>query len=829
MRFTFLLTALLFLQLWSFSQCAVEHWSLEKRIHQSELVVEGRIISKVSQWDSYESNIYTVNTIEVYRVFKGNGAERIELITLGGQVGLERHEANPSLQLELGDVGVFLLNRSNIQMKTYNIQYVGTANYESFIKYDEAEVMAYDADQTYYSINHDLYSKLQSISGQELKLIKVYDAEAKQKVISPLAIPSITGFDLDTVSSGTGTMLTITGSNFGLVRGTGKVGFKDANYGDGRFYYSPISASYESWSNSKIEVYVPTRAGTGKIQVINNDGDQGQSSDELYVKWAHSNVLFGTASVDTNFYENTHINHNGQGGYTWQMTDNFASKNEPVMAFYRSLETWRCGTLMNWKVGSDTSLDQTASDDVNVVRFDDLTGSTLGRCWSRWSGCYSSTNQTYYWYVKELDIEFDSTYNWFYGTGNPASNQYHFQSVSAHELGHGHQLSHVRDNSKMMHYSIGAGDRKPDLSLFDVEGGDYVVLNSSSSSTCGNSAMNKLSTGNCQITLPIVSFNVNDTVVCVSDNVTFTNTTDGSGLSFLWNFGADASTASAISEGPHTLSYSSSGTKRISLLVTNSFGVDSLVRTIEVLPPTPATPDPFITEDTACFGENTYTVGAVANATGYAWAVPSGGSFVGGSTGSSVKVDWNAAGLRTVRVVALGQCGNSDPRVDSLVVVEDPMADFDLTDDGLSVQFTSSSSNAENFEWDFGDGSSSTEENPSHDYPDQGSYTVTLKVTNYCGSDSLSESVDLNFKVGIRELNSALIIVPNPSKSEQEISFGNQIIDHCEIRDLHGRILFASRLKANYVLLPKLSDGLYVIRLQQGDKHFDRKLLIKNN
>ncbi len=828
MKYLSLLIAFLTLSNIGFSQCAVEHWDLEKRIAESELVIEGKVLSQHSEWDAENKNIYTVNKIEVYRVFKGSGSSIVELITMGGQVDLERHHVFPSLQLHVGDAGIFMLVQSDIQMLTYNIQYLAVANFESFIQYDEADVMAYDVDKSYYSINHDLYSDLRQYSGQEPDLFKPYDAEAKRKVISPLAIPTITSFDLDTVSSGTGAMLTITGTNFGLIRGEGKVGFKDANYGDGRFYYSPISKSYESWSNSKIEVFVPTRAGTGKIQVVNDGGDQAQSSSELYVKWAHTNVLFGNASVDTNFYQNTHINQNGQGGYSWQMTNNFAAKEDPVKAFYRSLETWRCETLMNWKVGRDTSLDQTASDDVNIVRFDELSGNTLGRCWSRWSGCYSSTNQTYYWYVNELDIEFDSTYNWYYGTSNPPSNQYDFQSVATHELGHGHQLSHVRDNTKTMHYSIGPGDKKADLSPFDVEGGDYVVLNSSNSGTCGNGALTKLTGANCQITLPVVSFNINDTVVCVSDNVTFSNTTDGSGLSFNWSFGQDASMSGSSVEGPHVVSYSSSGTKRISLVVTNSFGMDSMIRYVEVLPPTPATPDAFVQEDSACFGESSYTVTEVDNATGYAWAVPSGGSFVGGSTGKTVTIDWNAAGQRTIRVVALGECGNSATRIDTIMVIDAPEADFSANVDGLSIDFSSTSSNAESYLWDFGDGESSTEENPIHDFPDQGMYTVWLKVENYCGVDSSSDDYNLDFKLGLGDLNNEFQIIPNPTPSGQTIHFGEQMIESFELWDLRGRMLYSGSLNSNQLKLPKLSDGLYVIKLQQGERVYDRKLLIKN-
>jgi PKD repeat protein len=70
-----------------------------------------------------------------------------------------------------------------------------------------------------------------------------------------------------------------------------------------------------------------------------------------------------------------------------------------------------------------------------------------------------------------------------------------------------------------------------------------------------------------------------------------------------------------------------------------------------------------------------------------------------------------------------------------------PVADFtaDVTADPppLTVNFTDNSSgNITSWEWDFGDGVTSTEQNPSHTYNDLGRYTVSLTVTGPGGSDT---------------------------------------------------------------------------------------------
>ncbi|MDI3485794.1 MAG: large repetitive protein, partial [Methanolobus sp.] len=55
----------------------------------------------------------------------------------------------------------------------------------------------------------------------------------------------------------------------------------------------------------------------------------------------------------------------------------------------------------------------------------------------------------------------------------------------------------------------------------------------------------------------------------------------------------------------------------------------------------------------------------------------------------------------------------------------------------LTVQFTDiSTNNPDSWEWDFGDGSSSTESNPVHTYSTPGSYNVSLTVSNEWGEDT---------------------------------------------------------------------------------------------
>ncbi len=56
---------------------------------------------------------------------------------------------------------------------------------------------------------------------------------------------------------------------------------------------------------------------------------------------------------------------------------------------------------------------------------------------------------------------------------------------------------------------------------------------------------------------------------------------------------------------------------------------------------------------------------------------------------------------------------------------------------GSSVDFTDQSKNSPtDWSWDFGDGGTSTQQNPSHTYNEAGTYIVSLTVTNNSGSDT---------------------------------------------------------------------------------------------
>jgi Zn-dependent metalloprotease len=108
-------------------------------------------------------------------------------------------------------------------------------------------------------------------------------------------------------------------------------------------------------------------------------------------------------------------------------------------------------------------------------------------------------------------------------------------------------------------------------------------------------------------------------------------------------------------------------------------------------------------------------------------------------------------------------------RVPVTVTIDPVLADFSYTSSGTTANFTNTSTNGVAFSWFFGDGGSSTDENPSHTYASYGTYEVTLVTDNGNCTDTTLMNVTVS-DVGITEFSAASIgISPNPFNSSVSI------------------------------------------------------------
>ncbi|MDP3468568.1 MAG: IPT/TIG domain-containing protein [Daejeonella sp.] len=275
---------------------------------------------------------------------------------------------------------------------------------------------------------------------------------------------TVTGFSPQSISAGTGSQLTITGSGFGgSASSTNFVEFPDADDG-GASFIKPLLTEYISWSDNQIVIRVPSSAGTGQFRVVNG---ATTISSVLSLK-----VTYNILTVGPN--PRRHINTNTNGGYTFQFENGFNGNAAAKTAFRKSLQAWTCQSNINWSIGTVTNVNSAGLDGTNVVRFDvdsELPAGVLGVAYIYSSLCGGSN-----WQITETDIVFDKERAWHYSNSDPGPSETDFQSVALHELGHAHNLGHVIDNSDVMNFAIAAGtsrrvftNENKDASIFQVD------------------------------------------------------------------------------------------------------------------------------------------------------------------------------------------------------------------------------------------------------------------------------------------------------------------------------------------------------------------------
>lgn len=78
---------------------------------------------------------------------------------------------------------------------------------------------------------------------------------------------------------------------------------------------------------------------------------------------------------------------------------------------------------------------------------------------------------------------------------------------------------------------------------------------------------------------------------------------------------------------------------------------------------------------------------------------------------------------------------------------EPPVASFTMDKESYkmseTITFTNQSENSKSFVWNFGDGKTSTDENPKHTYSSAGDFTVKLIATGGGGTDSITKPISI--------------------------------------------------------------------------------------
>ena len=264
----------------------------------------------------------------------------------------------------------------------------------------------------YFSGNTDLDFTVQMWDKSMTNLLAEDPLVEGEPVKIGIPIPSevvITSVSPDKASAGTNTSVTITGSGFGLLQGSGKV----------EFFYKmgnpDIPATILSWSDTQIVCYVPVGSvygypgstGSGPVKVISASG--------LISNGYPFRVTFG------------------YGGHKWNSTSTsyYINENLPgvtgeAQAIRDGAETWNAlNANFRYIYAGSHSNTTTALNSKNEILWGPLTSSALAE----------STLWLVSGIIVECDIMFNELLTWTTTPGNP-SQSVDIQSIALHELGH---------------------------------------------------------------------------------------------------------------------------------------------------------------------------------------------------------------------------------------------------------------------------------------------------------------------------------------------------------------------------------------------------------
>ncbi len=219
----------------------------------------------------------------------------------------------------------------------------------------------------------------------------------------------------------------------------------------------------------------------------------------------------------------------------------------------------------------------------------------------------------------------------------------------------------------------------------------------------------------------------------------------------------------------------------------------------------------------------------------YSW------TFQGGSPSTAIgagpiRVIYNISSNNTsVALTQTNSVGTSTASISKITILKLATAKFTALSEDLKVTLTNQSTEATDYLWEFGDGTTSTENSPIHEYAKAGSYTITLNSSNKCNTSKATRKVNMT-SIAVNDIFEKLSaeIQPNPNDGNFDLVIDNQVVEEVKIKisDVAGKEISSknytlqegiSRLKSA-VSLPA---GLYIMTITSKDRQGTLKFVVK--
>lgn len=369
--------------------------------------------------------------------------------------------------------------------------------------------------------------------------------------------------------------------------------------------------------------------------------------------------------------------------YEWTFGDGGTSTDSAVSHLYSATGTY----AVKLRVTNGACYHE-QKDTIQIINeIPDFTISSTAFC------KYAIVNFT----ATNIDTSNINTYTWNFGNGDT-----------------------VQTISKTVNYAYrDAGSFQPSLTITDVNGCRKTVTRTTAITVYG----------------PKADF-INPPGTCINGTIPFTDSSRSDGIHPIveWTWWYGDSTIQTLTAPPFQHTYTATGSYDVTLILKDNFGCVDTLRTPNAV---------LITKPVAAFStpDSVRCTGSAATFTNlssginlnYVWTFTDGAT----STAATPSHAFTAVGSYGVKLLVSDIFGCKDSvAVADVVRVANVTADFILTDSvGLCPPFllglTNTSINSASVTWDFGDGSSSMLDTPSHFYNTPGTYLVKLKAFGF--------------------------------------------------------------------------------------------------
>ena len=233
---------------------------------------------------------------------------------------------------------------------------------------------------------------------------------------------------------------------------------------------------------------------------------------------------------------------------------------------------------------------------------------------------------------------------------------------------------------------------------------------------------------------------------CESQKVQFYDHSSGIDLQHWgWDFGSAAHDADTTAKQYPLASFDATGTFPVQLIISNKYGCnDTLVQELMIHP----LPLAGFSHDTPCLGDAVYfsdrSTAADTVITLYNWQVTGEGLPVSTFYGNPLNIRFPDTGSYTVLLIATDAFGCSDSISEAITPLIPPVSSFSIETGSIPglLHFINSSSGAENYLWDFGNGQVSSLAEPELTLTTEGNYLIRLVSSN---SEGCTDTAMVNY------------------------------------------------------------------------------------